>query len=339
MDRYKEVFIKGDDLKLLRYEQGLRQDSTRIGITLICSHVAMLIFSYVLMSYLRVCGFYSIFNSDNGFSGYDPIAYYLASAAISVLSLAIPFLVLLKYISVDANKVLPFNRIGSGKKKLALIFLGMAVCTVAEMLASAYSGIAKAMGFPASNYEIDYSGEPMVVALAVVCTALLPALFEEFVFRGVILGTLRRYGDFTAVLISALLFGLIHSTIAQIPFALAVGVALGIITVKTNSLLPGIIIHFANNLIAVVNTGLIKSDNDGIAVLFYYATSLLFIIGGVYAVRYLYKKTDIFSIDNNTDVAISSKRRFFLIATAPGMLICAVVVIINVIDVVVRGGG
>ena len=46
--------------------------------------------------------------------------------------------------------------------------------------------------------------------LNLVSTAVLPALVEEMVFRGYILGALRPQGDGLAIVFSAVFFGLLH---------------------------------------------------------------------------------------------------------------------------------
>ena len=73
------------------------------------------------------------------------------------------------------------------------------------------------------------------------------ALLEELVFRGYVLCTLRTYGDWFAVVISALLFGLMHGNVAQIPFALIVGVALGWLYIMTDNIWIPIAVHLINN--------------------------------------------------------------------------------------------
>ncbi len=73
---------------------------------------------------------------------------------------------------------------------------------------------------------------------------------EELLFRGLILNALlRRYGPWIAVLFSSLLFALLHMNPWQIPVALASGVLLGWLYLRTRSLWPCILGH------AIMNTG------------------------------------------------------------------------------------
>ena len=85
-------------------------------------------------------------------------------------------------------------------------------------------------------------------------TAVVPPFVEEFLFRGVILSQFRKYGDFFAVIASALLFGLLHRNFSQIVFAFICGLALGITLVRTNNIWIPVGIHmFVNGFYVLLN--------------------------------------------------------------------------------------
>ena len=92
------------------------------------------------------------------------------------------------------------------------------------------------------------------VLLFFLSTAVVPALIEEMALRGIIMQPLRRYGDWFAILSSALIFGLMHCNLAQIPFAFIAGVVIGYAVIATDSLWTGVLIHFMNNAFSVVCT-------------------------------------------------------------------------------------
>jgi uncharacterized protein len=74
-----------------------------------------------------------------------------------------------------------------------------------------------------------------------------PAI-EESLFRGVILrGFLQRYTAFTSILLSALLFALIHHNPAQFLGPLCTGILFGAALYRSNSVLPGFIGHAVTN--------------------------------------------------------------------------------------------
>jgi sodium transport system permease protein len=85
--------------------------------------------------------------------------------------------------------------------------------------------------------------------------ALLPAVCEEVAFRGYILTGLEDgHRTRSAILLQALLFGFLHvllSLFQQLFNATLLGIVLGLLAVRSRSLLPGIVFHFLNNAMAV----------------------------------------------------------------------------------------
>jgi membrane protease YdiL (CAAX protease family) len=82
---------------------------------------------------------------------------------------------------------------------------------------------------------------------------ILAPIFEEMLFRGVLLqGFLKNYSAKKSIIWSALIFGLVHLNPWQGIAGILIGILIGWLYVKTKSLLPGMIIHFTNNLVAFV---------------------------------------------------------------------------------------
>lgn len=83
---------------------------------------------------------------------------------------------------------------------------------------------------------------------------ILAPVFEELFYRKAVIDRLRRYGDLPAILISGLIFGLVHGNFNQVFYATCVGILLGFIYVRTGSVLYTISIHAAFNMIGGVYT-------------------------------------------------------------------------------------
>lgn len=88
--------------------------------------------------------------------------------------------------------------------------------------------------------------------LSIISTAVVPALCEEYLFRGAVLANLLPFGKSTAIIGSAFLFGLMHQNPMQILYTTLMGVVIGYVYVKTESIWACIIIHFANNFVTVL---------------------------------------------------------------------------------------
>jgi sodium transport system permease protein len=94
------------------------------------------------------------------------------------------------------------------------------------------------------------------LGVALLLFALIPAVCEELAFRGFILSGLERgHSTRTAILLSALLFGFMHvllSLFQQLFNATLLGLVLGLLAVRSGSIVPGIVFHALNNGLAVV---------------------------------------------------------------------------------------
>lgn len=82
--------------------------------------------------------------------------------------------------------------------------------------------------------------------------ALIPAVLEELLFRYIPIKLLSPYSRRGAILVSALLFSLVHLNLFQIPYALLAGVVFGFLTVASGSILPSMLLHLINNAVSVV---------------------------------------------------------------------------------------
>lgn len=83
--------------------------------------------------------------------------------------------------------------------------------------------------------------------IVVIALAVVPAIFEELLFRKALIDFLSKYGKTFALLASALLFGLIHMNLSQGLFAFIIGIIFGTIYLYTKDIKLTMLIHFLNN--------------------------------------------------------------------------------------------
>lgn len=86
--------------------------------------------------------------------------------------------------------------------------------------------------------------------------AVFPAIFEEVLFRGIVLKGLRGFGQTGAVLLCGALFALYHQNPAQTVYQFCCGAAFALVALRSGSVLPTIISHFLNNTVILVLTKL-----------------------------------------------------------------------------------
>ena len=83
--------------------------------------------------------------------------------------------------------------------------------------------------------------------------AIVPGIFEELAFRGVILTGLQKDSrPSSAIFVSAFFFGITHGILQQSLNAFIIGLLLGYIAVRCGSLIPTIIMHVLHNGITVL---------------------------------------------------------------------------------------
>jgi membrane protease YdiL (CAAX protease family) len=83
-------------------------------------------------------------------------------------------------------------------------------------------------------------------------TIILAPIAEEMFFRGIVLRNIAKVSQRYAIFFSALIFGLMHGNPYQMILGFLIGIVLGYVTVKTGSIIPSIICHMANNIVASI---------------------------------------------------------------------------------------
>lgn len=159
-----------------------------------------------------------------------------------------------RFYSVNSNNYnLKFNRVPIGILLIVLI-TALATIFISDSLIDLIP-----MPVWYKNYLAEYMEHPDIFSfLSIVIAA---PILEEIFFRGIILeGFLRNYPPQKAIIWSSIIFGLVHLDPWQGASAAIAGMIIGWIYWKTNSLVPGIIIHFSNNLLAFVAMSLYNND-------------------------------------------------------------------------------
>ncbi len=234
-------------------------------------------------------GLINVNDVENAYSGFSQMGYYLFEGALSIVSIAIPTFIIIKSSGQRLDYFLPFKKT-EGKALAALTVAGMAVCMLAQIIPTILGMNLSLFGIDIfSNLESETPVSTVDFIMSVICTAILPALVEELAFRGLVLGALKKHGDMFAVIASAFLFGMLHGNFVQIPFAFIVGLVLGLVRVKTDSMLPSILIHFSNNFFAVIITMISESFSENISGIIDGMSVTLLIIAGIISLWYLVK--------------------------------------------------
>lgn len=117
-------------------------------------------------------------------------------------------------------------------------------------VSSLFNGILTFTGykFTGGTGDGDFSTLNFFIDLFLV--AVLPGFCEEFLHRGIVLQGTKHMGFKKSILISSILFALLHFNIQQVSYAFVIGLILGLVSVVSKNIIPAMIIHFTNNAIS-----------------------------------------------------------------------------------------
>ena len=91
-------------------------------------------------------------------------------------------------------------------------------------------------------------------------TTFLAPLFEEIIFRGILLPTLARdFGKIAGIIVSAFIFALAHLSLGEMPPLFVLGLGLGITRIASGSLLSSVIMHSFWNGLTFLNLFLLRT--------------------------------------------------------------------------------
>lgn len=165
------------------------------------------------------------------------LPYSLQSAVITMVSMSLPIWFYCRSSLFWGRP--PLKAAAPITSSTAIVF-GCGVCLSLHFLLGTFSGDQ----YPDATFIV---GGLSSWLMRVFSMAVLPAVLEEWLFRGCILPYLERFDRRAAVLLSALLFALIHHGWQSILFAFAAGVVLGCIRLTCGSVWGCVIVHLVNN--------------------------------------------------------------------------------------------
>lgn len=155
------------------------------------------------------------------------------------------------------------------------------------ILLSLLCGGIDSLGNSATVYETPPAPNPIYGICMTVVLAILPALLEEFFFRGIVAAEYERRGGIRAVLMSALLFSLCHFDLHNLPVYLFSGVLFMMVLFATDSLLATILLHMLYNIVSLFGQRYLNAlyEITGSIELFLFILILIFLLAALLLFR------------------------------------------------------
>lgn len=170
-----------------------------------------------------------------------------------------------RHIEYSENQYTISSMFGFRMPRISYIMGGLILLFFGNILALMYGNIVMTLFPEAYNtlndamIESHYQG----TFNSILCTiAIVPAVCEEFLFRGAIQGSLSTIKKpIYRILLTGILFGLFHVDPIRIPFATAMGIVLSYVYFRSGSIFVPIIVHFVNNAYsAIMSYTLLNTD-------------------------------------------------------------------------------
>ncbi len=238
----------------------------------------------VIVFIMVVFGFNDVFTTNLSFQ------YAVSALPLTVFAMAMPFfLYSLRKGRPSYIKALPFHSPVPFGKLLLVIVAGFGLCIASNYVANLAGIIMSFLGAENELPETQVSENALDVIMNFIVSAAVAPLIEEFIFRGVLMQPLRRYGDFFAIISSSVIFGLAHGRPTNIVFAFLAGIVIGCAVVYTRSLWVGIIIHALNNGFSVLFSEL-ESVTPEVANISYLIACIVVMLVGIIAFIIFAKK-------------------------------------------------
>lgn len=148
-----------------------------------------------------------------------------------------------------------------------------------------FAGILSSAGVDSAE---DVNTYPLILSLVVF--AVVPAVVEEFVFRGVILGAYSKVDVKAGIVISSLFFALLHFSFGSVMYGFFFGLLFAVIRLSTGNLVYTIIMHCLFNTINVLMSYMRLDEIPAVVVFIVFAVALF---GFITLVMYFFSRNTI----------------------------------------------
>lgn len=285
---------------------------------------------YVLLSllssvvyYVIIGIFYPAANIHGRFYVTETVEW-IFNFAVYVLTLLIPFAIYALCVKIPLKVALPFKK---AKTDLTVggLFISLGVGVIASYATGLLQMVLEIFGIGITMPEFETPETFPALIIYSITLTVAPAFIEEIIFRGIIMQSLRRFGDVFALVASALIFGIFHLNLIQMPYAFILGLCIGYFVMRTGSLWVAVLIHFVNNSVALVFefiSPMMSTEAYNLANIAYNLACVILSVIALIAVLIKYK--DMFRFEPSKTLLTSGKKSAIFL-TSPAMIIALVI--------------
>ncbi|MFA5450043.1 MAG: type II CAAX endopeptidase family protein [Clostridia bacterium] len=184
----------------------------------------------------------------------DNISGWLFSFVFQVGCLGlVPYLLYRAFISKDSLTLVKDFRLNTKIPPISwllAVVIGLLVFYLNTGISSFWYVTLNSLGFTYVSAPGTIFSSPEVLILEIITSAMLPAIFEEFADRGLLLAVFaEEKNDNKKIILVGVIFGLLHQNVAQLTPTMFGGLVMAYMAVKGASIIPCMIVHFMNNFL------------------------------------------------------------------------------------------
>ncbi len=236
--------------------------------------------------YLATPGLRSALSVIPGFE--KPLYPLLADALLYAIRFALPTLIINKFLGIGRNKEISFSA-SVCKRPLLMIITALGLVYSCSYVTSLLLSAVSFSGVKIIPYTASLPNGAYEIAVSFLSMVILPAVLEEMLFRGALLNAFLPYGKNFAIIISSLLFSLMHANPHQLFYAFSAGLLFAVFACESRSLWLPIFAHASVNLFSFIMAFSQKLLPYNLYRGIFTAICCIFVIAGVYGMAYLIK--------------------------------------------------
>ncbi|NLP13113.1 MAG: CPBP family intramembrane metalloprotease [Clostridium sp.] len=181
----------------------------------------------------------------------EALQFNIGGLLSEVLLVMLPPLVFLFIFRFDVKKVLRLNKTSFINFALTfgIMIFGIPIVGVFNFINIL---IAKLLFGTVETTQIPIGSDIAGLLIGMLVIAVSAGICEEVLFRGVIQRGFERFGSIKSILITAVLFGIMHFSFQSLFGTFLLGALIGFLVYKSDSLIIGMFAHFTNNAVAVI---------------------------------------------------------------------------------------
>lgn len=259
-----------------------------VGFAFIFMVLGYLVLSLVFSQVLSIIA--NSNNQDFGAIASSNVVIWL-NAFLTELVYLLVFIIYSKFKKIDLKSASNLDKQFTVKKSVSLSFTTILLALVVFFASLNFINLisdllSRGLSEPRGTLPISNFFE---FVMTTITFAVLPAVCEELLFRGLIFNGLKnKFNVSLSVIFSALIFALIHFSIFQTVYQFLIGIVLALLVHFTGSIIFSMLFHFVNNFTIVLISYITKGGRS----IFEFATfggleiflSILFFVLGILAV-------------------------------------------------------